>query len=388
MTAWHILTGEYPPQRGGVSDYTRLVARGLAAAGDRVVVWAPPVDDGAVEPGGDGITVHRLPDRFGTRSLRQLSQALDAAAGGAELLVQYVPQAFGWSGANLAFCRWLRGRSRRNQITVMFHEVMYQVEDDRRLSHYALAAVNRRMAALVAGSAGRAFVSISAWRPLVAPLVRPGVGVAWLPVPSGIPVMSDRGQAAAVGSRSDDRPRLVGHFGTYGGLIVPLLTPAIAALAKLPEVRLLLIGAGSEEYRRTVLDGNPQLAGRIRATGELSAEEISGHISACDLMIQPYPDGISTRRTSAVAALAHRKPVVSTDGHLTDDFWRNEPAVTLVPVSDPAAIGEATRALLADETRLSAAAARAASLYDERFDLRHTVEGLQSTALGIPAFGT
>ena len=41
LMQWHILTGEYPPQPGGVSDYTRMVAEGLAAAGDEVVVWAP-----------------------------------------------------------------------------------------------------------------------------------------------------------------------------------------------------------------------------------------------------------------------------------------------------------------------------------------------------------
>jgi len=30
---WHIITGKYPPQRGGVSDHTCLVARGLVKAG-------------------------------------------------------------------------------------------------------------------------------------------------------------------------------------------------------------------------------------------------------------------------------------------------------------------------------------------------------------------
>ena len=39
---WAVLTGEYPPQPGGVSDYTRLVAEGLAAVGDEVAVYAPP----------------------------------------------------------------------------------------------------------------------------------------------------------------------------------------------------------------------------------------------------------------------------------------------------------------------------------------------------------
>jgi hypothetical protein len=38
---WHILTGEYPPQPGGVSDYTRQLARALVDAGDSVEVWAP-----------------------------------------------------------------------------------------------------------------------------------------------------------------------------------------------------------------------------------------------------------------------------------------------------------------------------------------------------------
>ena len=46
MTRWAILTGEYPPQAGGVSDYTRLVAEGLAAVGDEVAVYAPPQGHG------------------------------------------------------------------------------------------------------------------------------------------------------------------------------------------------------------------------------------------------------------------------------------------------------------------------------------------------------
>ena len=35
---WEMLTGEYPPQPGGVSDHTRRVAAALAAAGDTVNV--------------------------------------------------------------------------------------------------------------------------------------------------------------------------------------------------------------------------------------------------------------------------------------------------------------------------------------------------------------
>src|SRR5262249_49065983 len=92
---WHIVTGEYPPQAGGVSDYTRLVARGLALAGDCVDVWAPPCDSESPEC-DSGVTVRRLPDHYGPRSLRVLNRELDVLPGPRRLLVQYVPHAFGW----------------------------------------------------------------------------------------------------------------------------------------------------------------------------------------------------------------------------------------------------------------------------------------------------
>jgi hypothetical protein len=70
---WQLITGEYPPEPGGVSDYTRLVACGLAEAGDHVDVWAPPY----AEPGSSdaGVNVHRLSGRFDPRALAVLGTA-------------------------------------------------------------------------------------------------------------------------------------------------------------------------------------------------------------------------------------------------------------------------------------------------------------------------
>ena len=39
--SWHLLTGEYPPQPGGVADYTQQLARALSESGKQVHVWAP-----------------------------------------------------------------------------------------------------------------------------------------------------------------------------------------------------------------------------------------------------------------------------------------------------------------------------------------------------------
>src|SRR4051794_16529358 len=116
--SWAILTGEYPPQPGGVSDYTRVVARALATAGDDVHVWAPPVSpgDGAAVVQDEGAVVHRLPDRF-ARAGRALCEA-DLRRRGPEcrILVQYVPQAFGCRGMNVPLCLWLRRCGRRRDV--------------------------------------------------------------------------------------------------------------------------------------------------------------------------------------------------------------------------------------------------------------------------------
>ena len=54
---WHVITNEYPPQTGGVSDYTQQVARALVEQGDEVHVWCPAWRE--VENHADGVRVHR-----------------------------------------------------------------------------------------------------------------------------------------------------------------------------------------------------------------------------------------------------------------------------------------------------------------------------------------
>src|SRR5438105_4425025 len=142
MFDWHILTGEYPPQPGGVSDYTRRLARGLAAAGDAVTVWCPPCG-GADEP--NGVCVRRLPDRFGPRALAVLGKALPRRGERGRLLVQYVPHGYGWKAMNLPFCLWL-ARQRRLPVWVMFHEVAFPLRRGQPLAHSVVGGVTHLMA--------------------------------------------------------------------------------------------------------------------------------------------------------------------------------------------------------------------------------------------------
>lgn len=372
---WHVLTGEYPPQPGGVSDYTRALARGLVGAGHTVEVWAPPCD--GFDAGDRGITVHRLPDRFGLRSLQCLTRALDRLPAPRRLLVQYVPRAFGWKGANLPFCLWLRSR-RHDSLWVMFHEVMFLAEGDHRVSRLALAAVNRWMATLVAGASERAFVSIPGWRPMLEPLLRKGASVMWLPVPSAIPVLEDPAATAAIRARYAAGHPLVGHFGTYGAAVGALLERTLESLAVMSNCHVLLLGEGSDLACRALTSAHPSLAGRLFATGRLAPDDVSHHIAACDLMLQPYPDGISSRRTTAMVALSHGRPIVTTAGWLTEPMWAEAGAAMFAPVDDPHALAVASVAALSDVSRREETGRRAAALYDARFHVRHSVAVLLS----------
>jgi glycosyltransferase involved in cell wall biosynthesis len=140
---------------------------------------------------------------------------------------------------------------------------------------------------------------------------------------------------------------------------------------------LLLLGHGSQILRGRLIAAQPGLASFIHATGALSPGDLSTQLSACDLMVQPYPDGISTRRTSAMACLSHALPVVTTSGHLTELLWKERGAVLLSPVDDPEHLAVQTRFLLNDAAERSRLSAAGKALYEQHFALSHTISGLR-----------
>jgi glycosyltransferase involved in cell wall biosynthesis len=371
MHTWQIITGEYPA--GGVGDYTRRVASALAHSGDEVHVWTPNSADGV--PKDSGVLVHNMPGHFGLRSLLILDEAISAAPD-SHILVQYVPHAFGLKGMNLPFCCWLLAR-RRRKIFVMFHEVAF-VRALPAFRHNVLEEMTKLMATLLTRAASRIFVSTASWERMLQPMLRRALPIEALPVPSNVDVVNDAEAIRAI--RAKYAPAgafLVGHFSAYSRNIQPYLMPTIPALLADKRVSVILIGRESTNFREALdLHCGPGEQ-RLRATGELGCNDLSLHLSACDLMIQPYPDGITTRRTSTMAAIAHRRPVVTTQGDLTEPIWSDSAAVSLVPVIDVNKLGPTASRLLDDpdeRLRLSVAAAK---LYRDRFDIRHTVNALR-----------
>ena len=368
MTRWHLLAPEYPPDCGGVGDYTALVAAGLADAGDTVHVWYP---GGAtlplVQAMGPRLTVHRLPDRFRAASRRALSAALAAEPG--ILLAQYVPGAFGARGLNVPFCRWLGGMRRTGtDVRVMFHEPFFYFGLARPWRN-VFAIVQRGMAAMLLRASTRVYYSTETWTRLLT-IYGPQTGADVLPIPATIP--ADPGDEAVARARGRRRGAFViGHFGTYGDHIGRELDGILPALLRrLPASRVLLVGRGGEAYARTL---PPDVRDRVDATGPLTGAEAAATLRACDLLVQPYPDGVTTRRTSVMAALTTSVPVLTTAGALTEPVWTQSSAVALAPAGDVRGLVEIAARLAGDPSARAALGARGRELYDGRFALDVTI---------------
>jgi glycosyltransferase involved in cell wall biosynthesis len=380
LASWHILTPEFPPQTGGVGDYVFLLANGLAAAGDEVHVWGPSCPD--APQSSDGVVVHADCGRLAPGDLVRVGRLLDAFPTPRRVLVQWVPHGYGWRAMNLPFCLWLWGRSvrRRDEIDIMVHEP-YLAFREGTWRRDAVAAVHRLMTVVLLASARRVWIAIPGWEDCWRPYaLGRRLSFVWLPVPSALPP-AEPGRARAARLRyAGPSGLLVGHFGTYGPPVRRLLDEVVpAVLDGRSRPSLLLLGARGDQFRQDLIGRRPDLAGRVHAPGRLPVDEVANHLAACDLAIQPYPDGISSRRTSAMASLAQGLPIVTTKGRLTEPLWNESGAVALADVGDRDGFASQVERLLGDPAARRQLGEGGRALYDSRFDLRHTIETLRAS---------
>jgi glycosyltransferase involved in cell wall biosynthesis len=172
--------------------------------------------------------------------------------------------------------------------------------------------------------------------------------------------------------RGDERARLalprdalvIAAFGTGhpSRRIEDVAGAANAAADVHQQVVVLNLGAGAPPVRGL------RESVRLIEPGWLEASDVARHLAAADLFVAPFVDGVSTRRTTLMAALQHGLPVVGTDGRLTDGVLRSSHALTLVPVDDRQGLSDAARALAGDPGRRHALGAAGRELYERAFD--------------------
>jgi glycosyltransferase involved in cell wall biosynthesis len=325
------------------------------------------------------VEVHRVAGQFGLAGLLRLGRELDGFASPRTILVQYVPHSFGWKAMNVAFATWAWRRSRRgDDVRVMFHEVAFPWVR-RPMRYNVMAVANWLMAAVLVRACTRAYVSTAAWKPLLHRLGAGGLPIVWTPVPSSVPEQVSSSEVVARRAeltRGDPSARVVGHFGTYGSAVTPTLARVLQdLLGSRPQVRVVLLGAGGDRWRTEQAGARGDWLGRVDAPGVLPGPAIAEYLRACDLALQPYPDGASGRRTTLMAALANAVPVVTTVGSLSEPLWA-EGAVAAAPAGDPGQLVRLSLGLLDSPERLAALGRAGRELYEDRFALRHTIATL------------
>jgi glycosyltransferase involved in cell wall biosynthesis len=338
-----LVTGEYPPMPGGIGDFSRQLAIGLARLGAEVHVIT---DVRGCDDGGPGVRVHPVVRRWSLGALwrvRNLASRLSLDI----LNVQYQAAAFGLSAPIHIIAR-TAGRP----TVVTFHDlrIPYLFPKAGGLRPRAVSSLARSAAGVIATDPAEEAELRGRG---VRRLVRIPIGSNIQPEP---PAGYERAAwRAAAGVAAQDF--LLGYFGflsdSKGG------DTLISALSTLRDrkspVRLALIGGGgsaagaSNEAFAAGIDkmiGRYDLQDRIIRTGYLGQPEVSGWLLACDAAVLPYRDGVSFRRGSLLAALAHGLPVISTQPARLMPELRDGDNIRLVPPGSAQALVLAVTGLL------------------------------------------
>ena len=319
----HLLTPEYPPAPGGVAAHSRELAHGLRERGFKVVVWCPPGPSGAEVDAGH---VRPVPGGFRPDALWSVGRRIRREGG--VIFLQWVPHGYGLRSFNMPFCIWLWQLSCTGvPVYILFHELFHRLSGGWKF--FCAGMVHRAMTFVLLRAAGRVWASSAAYcrvlrrympsRLREAALLPSFSSIGFLDEPDEVPVLRAVLQDRAGGLRSS----VIGHFGTFNPMVCQKLEECLVQLHQRDGGLLfLLMGGGSETFHETLRPKRPDLAQRCVSTGFLSDEDVSLHLQACDLALQPCSDGLNARHTSVMAGLENAVPVATFKNWRTEPFWK------------------------------------------------------------------
>ena len=360
-----------PPMRGGVSDHSWHLAKHLAAAGHDLTVVSSR-DTYTKQPFKSLAAINDWDD-FG-QLLIVLNEDVPPNA---VLLWQYVPHMYGRGGVNKVLPKiWSAFRKEGRDQVILAHEVM--APWGRRPNHWFYAWHHRKQWKSAVREANLVPISTERWLEDWAPSNRHLKEKGFvLPSPSSIepvPVGPDHKRAWRVEKGLDPDTKILAWFGT------------VSAAKQLEWVLDAWETANRLGVNTSfcVIGGTPslpipgQLRGRYRALGHMPADEVSLALSAADLAALPFVDGVSERRTTMMAALAHGLPVVGTTGSNTGSTLRAAQFMALSPANVEKPFVQNVVNLLYNDADRAALAAAGARAYAEGYAWPVTVEKLRS----------
>jgi glycosyltransferase involved in cell wall biosynthesis len=375
-----MLAGEFPPDQGGVGDYTARLSEALAGLGLPVGVLARKRKDqpdrrlytSGTRSDDVSVPVQARIEAWDARAWPRVCRALAQLGPRPLLHIQFQAGAFDLGGSVHLLPTIVRSVLPRARVVTTFHDFLIpylfpkagplRLATNRLLARTSHAAIFTDLADLEQAGPGV--------RGHVVP-----IGSNLDPDPSAATLRADVRRLLG----ADEQTFLIGYFGFLNASKgVPTLLESVARLKDTRPVRLVLIGAeaGISDptdlgQARAVHDTIERLdlGDLVVRTGYLPPSDLSATLPACDALALPFVDGASARRGTLMAALAHGLPTVSTlpeprpalagpaaiwlGSGPTGVAIRDGEAILLVPPDDPMALTEAL-AHLADDPDLRA----------------------------------
>lgn len=247
-----------------------------------------------------------------------------------EFLVQYVPFMYKKRGGiNFSFCFFMMylGLVKKKKINIMVHEIYYPYLGD--LKSFVLNLCHRIMMKMLNISSRKIFVSnFNFYKILQSEFKILKERLYILPVFSNLPVIPIKKDK---GTRE---PVLIGMFGSThpSKETTNILKILLDFFKQGKKIKLNYIGETREIVLKDFSDEDKKIFDKFCIfLGHLDGTQVVSEISKLDYLLCYFIDGLSARRSSAIAALSLGVPIISTMGENTDSFLIGQSFIRLFP---------------------------------------------------------
>ena len=368
-----LISGEFPPMPGGVGDFTRILAEHMLKQGHKVHVLSRagsalaslPVD----RVGGWGVRCLLEIRRWARRcGLDLVNLQFQTAAFDMSPFIHFLPDAIGLP------------------LVTTFHDLRhpYLFPKAGPLRDWMVIRLARRSRGVIATNREDE------------DRLRSAAACQMIPIGSSIKRSKLSALERAHYRRSlaaDDNCLLLGHFGFVRPIKgVDYLIEALSSLRSGgSDVRLVFIGArsnavdgGADSRYLLELDERIRRLGLedvVQSTGFLPDDEVSAWFSAVDLIVLPYTDGASFRRSSLIAALHQGCAIITTEPATAEPAFAHGKNLWLARPRSAESIENAILQLLSQPEQVTAlrqGAERLSQLFDWERITRATIDFYQT----------
>ncbi len=332
---------DFPPalRHGGVSHYSGLLAEELITKGHRITAFAgdehKPCDRSLI---CEVCRLQGLWDRATALSIENFYQSarLDV------LNVQYSPAAY-----PPAFRTALPGLLKKTNSALSLHS-LWGGGMLSRLQGYLLV----RSASKVIATNSEILYLIRKWMPWALQKTRfVPIGPNIMPDSKIIDSLNIFNKYGVRGSHF-----VLMYFGMiYNGKGLHILLEAVQKMVveEAINIKLLVVGGGVSDLGNVIDDLKAQarrfdLGDRVVFTGPVDAKVVSALYARADVAVLPYESGVSDRRGSLMAALAHGKAIVTTPPRIPIPHFQNGLHMLFCDRLDPSSLSKTIKSIILD----------------------------------------